>query len=327
MNDGDYIIVVDTREQGGTLAELIRAEVTKEVPSNVCVHVRSLHLEAGDILVAAVNKRTTVAGTNDDADVVVASEAPVEATTTMLWPAGSLVVANDTTIDPLVLIERKAGDLVASIESGHLHQQKARKRQYRAETGCIPVLLIEGTHKYMPTRGLVPQSGGRTHTRPFGYRAVRTLMNRARFRDNMFVLTPADLEHTAEEIVNIVRVLSEDRVRRVTDIDALAQRSADIGVTVRKSDNKTPETFYVHSLLGGVPGVSKDLARAIQRVHPTKRALDDAYDACASLRDRETLLSAIERPGSGVKKRRLGPALSKRIYEFAGRAPPSSSDT
>lgn len=140
MSAPTWLVVVDTAEHND-LADNVTAALAD---LGAAVRVARGRLDVGDVLVASVRARRTT----DDA----AAARPPNVTS---WEALGVGADDDVTL--VHVIERKsAADLAASVMSGHFHQQKARMRSLRAETGASLALLVEQAPQTMhpPAKGV-----------------------------------------------------------------------------------------------------------------------------------------------------------------------------
>jgi len=296
-------VIVDAAEHN-ELCELIAAKALAAFGPGI-VEVLSGSMDVADVLLCRTQPRGT-----DDEQLEGAVERYVRV-------AGAPARPRDPTLVyvPITADERKeAHDLSGSITTRtdnvpHFHSQKARMRQLRAETGVMLGLLVEGRAAYRKQResDLEPE-------------ALESALGRAQRRDGFHVFESADLAGSAARVVATIACMLEDGIVRASDWTGLSQRSADIGVSVRKAENYTRDWFYRRALVG-VLRMSPPIAAAVARRYPTLRSLVHAYDAERAAPERgAALLADVELPDakrtSTGKCRTLGAALSARTYSL-----------
>ena len=180
----------------------------------------------------------------------------------------------------LLICERKTyPDLASSIASGRYAEQRERMKQ----CGAKMLYIIEGPH------------------------VLRNDLDRSRVLgafENLFltheipILPTASVSETATAIKNIKKKLESSGEAKQGTIATIVKRKAQI------MDN------ILHHQLQVVPGVSSEVAKAITAKYANMQALLAAYTTLASEKEKELLLADV-----ALSKRRLGPAVSKRIYQ------------
>lgn len=82
-----------------------------------------------------------------------------------------------------------------------------------------------------------------------------------------------------------------------------------------KKDNLTPKLWNQLSLTN-IPGISTSIAIKINETFPTIRHLLQSYDNSSSYEESIKLISEIILTETDKQKRRIGPVIAKRIYEY-----------
>ena len=184
--------------------------------------------------------------------------------------------------DALLICERKTyPDLSSSIASGRYAEQRERLR----ETGAKILYIIEGPNV--------------ARTELDGKRTLGALENLA-IKHGIAILPTASASQTALSLKNIQKKLQEQETR--SGDEAIAPK-----IIQRKQ--KIMANVLLHQLQV-ITGVSGEIAKSITVRYPTMRALIDAYTASTSEETRRKLLEDLP-----VGKRRVGPAVSQRIYQ------------
>jgi ERCC4-type nuclease len=185
--------------------------------------------------------------------------------------------------DAVLICERKTyADLSASIADGRFAQQRSAMK----ETGSKILYIIEGPNK--------------PRTNNDARRVLGALENLA-IVHNICVLPTASTAETALAIQHIQKKLEQAEQRTGDDVV--------VHKIVRRKD-KIMANVMLHQL-EVVNGVSVDIAKSIVAEYPTMASLVSAYEHLpVAGGDREKLLQDIP-----VGKRRVGPAVSQRIYQ------------
>ena len=82
-----------------------------------------------------------------------------------------------------------------------------------------------------------------------------------------------------------------------------------------KKENLTPKVWNQLALTN-IPGISTNIAIKINEKYPTIRQLLDAYATYTTDDERIKLISEITLTDTDKQKRRIGPVIAKRIYEY-----------
>lgn len=200
-------------------------------------------------------------------------------TTRELSPGDVIFVRGD---DLLLMCERKTySDLSASIADGRFSQQ----RESMKETGTKVLYIIEGANQ--------PRS-------ELDSRRVLGALENLAIVHGISVLPTRSTAETALALQHIQKKLSAQPERK--EGEAVVQK------IIRRKD-QIMANVLLHQLQV-VTGVSMDVAKAIVAVYPTMRDLVLAYESLKEEDTRKTLLQDLP-----VNKRRVGPAVSQRIYQ------------
>jgi ERCC4-type nuclease len=185
-----------------------------------------------------------------------------------------------------LVIERKAtDDLEASILDGRYREQRTRLTTYCASRGARPLYVIEGE---------MDRLWGRL-TRD----TLQKYLNRLALRYGVAVIHTDSVEGTAKLCRLLASQLSEDAaVFAAADPTAVAYSGT---VAVSKRENRDNPRNFAAAALQGCPGVSATAAEAVLDAFGGTLAGVWAADEAALA-------------GVVVGKRRLGPAVAKRLW-------------
>jgi len=201
--------------------------------------------------------------------------------------------------ETLLLIERKTmPDLLSSIKGQRWRNQKLRLLK---GTSSRVAYLIEGDF----TSIISPDD------RKICLNAVLNTI----LRDGLLVFRTMDSEETATFCWGLFEKAKEFGVEAISMGNRTADNPTMTGsyvetIKARKSANLDASNCF-QAMLIQIPGVSPPKARIIQSAYPSIKALMDAYSACDR---KETMLADLSE--KGPKARKLGPVVSKRIYQF-----------
>jgi len=82
-----------------------------------------------------------------------------------------------------------------------------------------------------------------------------------------------------------------------------------------KKENLTPKVWNQIALTN-IPGISSTIAIKINEKYKSIKLLLQAYDTCSNEDERVKLISEIILTETDKQKRRIGPVIAKRIYEY-----------
>jgi len=203
-----------------------------------------------------------------------------------------------------IVVERKVfSDLVASLRDGRYSNQglrlKAeRERSIEAGTPFNIVYVIEG--RSVPSWDT--KTGGVPNNQPL------SALTKMAVRDNIAVLYAASAQDTARQIAYLYSAGCKDGFNSVARAGVVAA-SGYAAVCGSTNKRKAAEAAGTQIMLATVNGCST-AAHAVAEVYPSIASLVRAYDAAGSVASAERMLADIKLPNG----RRLGPALSARIY-------------
>lgn len=223
---------------------------------------------------------TELAETKDVSEVKeVTLESETEGDTTPVWNNGNV----------LLIVERKTiSDLGASIIDGRFREQKARLEETLEGDASKIMYLLEGPNIKM-----------QQHKNAVGIRgAVLNML----FKHKYKMLQTANLQDTVNYILTLYKKFASGDFQTQTE-SGMSIKS------ISKSEKINQSLFSMQ--LSVIPGVSFNMASEIAKSYSSMRALLDAYEVCIDTPEKETMLSGIQI----TPKRKLGKALSKRIYE------------
>lgn len=209
------------------------------------------------------------------------------------WPARTLPVGDiwiglsgDEVRTGGLVIERKStDDLEASILDGRYREQRTRLTTYCQQRGARPLYLIEGP---------MDRLWGKL-TRD----TLQKYLNRLMLRYGVAVIHTESLDDTARLCRLLAAQIAEDgAVFMAADPAAVAYTST---VAVSKRENRDNPRNFAAAALQGCPGVSAAAAEAVLTAFGGTLAGVWAAE--------EAALAAVV-----VGKRRLGPAVAKRLW-------------
>ena len=162
---------------------------------------------------------------------------------------GDFQIKKDDT--PVVVIERKSwGDLLSSIQSGHLIEQTTRMLKYCAEHGSRPVLLIEAPKNI----SWDVKSGTMSN------KYINCTLNKFSLEGISLIYT-ANITHTLQTVLWIKERCEQDKIplfAATLNFENIASQTTH----VKKSANCTPESTW-QAMLCAVRGISKNKAKVI----------------------------------------------------------------
>jgi ERCC4-type nuclease len=207
--------------------------------------------------------------------------------------------------ETVLLIERKTiNDLKASICDGRHREQKARLMGCGLARDRI-CYLIEGDLD-------------RDLTTPFSGFPVSSLVGsliNTQFRDGIKVYKTHSLHESCEYIKKLLDKLTKDG-NKYFGSQTQGCSSAQYAATLkrRKGANMTARVWFV-SQMCLVPRVTEKVAAKVAETYESMRALCDKY-AHMEENDRGGLLENMTYELNTGKSRRIGPVISRRIYEY-----------
>ena len=249
---------------------------------------------------------------------------------------GDIIIKH--TIDNItysLIIERKCvTDMIASIKDGRYKEQKIRLLAELANSpNTIITYLLEGSISELR----LPQD--------------KTMFNgsiiSSTFRDKISIIRTYSLAETLDILIRLhdrfTRDITDFFTPKKTNTQSLVQpiqsnQNNSIQTTQEqdtsvsdvvdgvnslylqsikkcKKDNLTAATWN-HMCYMNIPGISSNIAIKIAEVYPKLKDLILAYQTLDSESEKQNLLSNIILTETDKQKRRIGPVISKRVYEY-----------
>jgi len=250
---------------------------------------------------------TLVIDTRERDLIKLATEAGAEFTIEQL-EIGDIIFRGAAGNQDCVMIERKTiNDLRSSICDGRLREQKIRMLNSDTVRKNNIMYLIEGSVPDLDT----PTVGG------VGCKSVVGSMINMMFRDDLKVYKTRNIKETLNYIIRLYDKLNDKST--VINADSSGDQSpTDTSyskyIKTKKIENITPRVFFVKSLCI-IPRVSYVIADSIAVTYLSYTTLVNTY-AGSDEQTNLKLLSDITYNTTAGKVRKIGPVLSKRIYEF-----------
>jgi ERCC4-type nuclease len=202
---------------------------------------------------------------------------------------GDFVITNtDQQDQPFLFIERKTkSDLISSIIDGRFREQRARLQ----ETGCDVAYIIELNGN--SSRPITPQ------LQNVYVSSITNLI----FKHNIKVFLVKDVSETAELIITLLKKHNNGDFVEST-------KKTENPVKIKSKGDHIKENLFAHQLTL-INGVSLPIANKISERYKTPMELITAYTLLTDVKEKCALLKEIQ----VTEKRKIGPAISKRIYE------------
>jgi len=202
---------------------------------------------------------------------------------------------NNETFRRFIFERKTISDLYSSINDGRYHEQKSRLQQSINDDNVKVCYIIEGDIYSTSNTNCI-----------FG--AILNTM----FRDNIQIYRTTSLNDTYNFIKSLfTRVLKNSKKWEEYFINNKDNNNVDPkvykNVQIKKSENLTKEVVFINSL-NNIKGCSSVIAKAIYQEYTSMKELVNAFEDSDNP---ELMLKDIK-----VGSRKIGPVLSKRIYEF-----------
>ena len=200
-----------------------------------------------------------------------------------------------------LVIERKTPmDASASIIDGRMKQQKYRLQRFGEISNERKMVLIEG--EIIPSIRYGSLFGSALESM-----AIDTLV-----RDAIPVYRTKSLTETVTFLVNVLARLEKlDSIQMERNMDFAS------AISMKKKDNMDKKVCFLMQLQC-IPGISNNISNAIATEYPNMRSLMTAYDELDSEKEKKSLLQDVPLildDQKSRKRKRVGPAMSKKIYE------------
>lgn len=231
-----------------------------------------------------------------------------------------------------LIIERKCvTDMIASIKDGRYKEQKIRLLAELANSpNTIITYLLEGSISELR----LPQD--------------KTMLNgsiiSSTFRDKILIIRTYSLAETLDILIRLhdrftkditdfftpnknntqilIQPIQTNQINSIQEQDTSVSNVVDgvnslylQSIKKCKKDNLTPVTWN-HMCYMNIPGISSNIAIKIAEIYPKLKDLILAYQILDSESEKQTLLANVILTETDKQKRRIGPVISKRVYEY-----------
>ncbi|KAI1295348.1 Crossover junction endonuclease MUS81 [Halotydeus destructor] len=264
-NTFDIVLLVDSREQTSGVAQGMKKTALISELQRRGINAQMRVLQAGDFAWVA---RENIESQNSNSKY------------------GSSV---ELILD--VIIERKrADDLESSIKDGRWHEQKYRLKKSGLRQ---PTYLIEG---------LDPK---KAHHHSIPFRNLHQAVVNSQIVDGFSVKQTKDYEESVNYLVTLTNYLTKtlgdktlnscslEEIKTLSGKDHFYMTFSEYERNTRKVTNFTVTEMFIKHMLQ-IKGVSLAKAKAIVDYYPTIKSLLEAYEDCATEREREFLLSKLK---------------------------------
>ena len=219
---------------------------------------------------------------------------------------GDIIIKKDENI--ILIIERKTiKDLFSSIRDGRYKEQKLRLINNFCKNQILYLvedpIKINNDKYYKNYKSIV--SGA----------LVNTI-----YRDKINVLRSFSIEETIDfillfckKIENNLEFFLNNNTNETENENSI--KSYENTIKIKKKDNMTPKTCYIIQL-SQIPGVSNNIANLIYEKYNSFSILINEYNKLNNNDEKEKMLENLTFIVKNDKKRKIGPVLSKRIYNF-----------
>ena len=250
---------------------------------------------------------------------------------------GDIIISSHKFPEKSLIIERKCmTDMICSIKDGRYKEQKLRlQAEVEKSNNNIRICyLIEGIITDLRL----------ANDKTLLYGSIVSSI----FRDTIPLLRTNSLNETLDIITRIHERMNKDitdffkeskvenKVESNTVLDTTITSTLDININTPELDlqnNTSDNNLYLQSIkkckkdnltskvwnqlaLTNIPGISTNIAIKINEKYPTIRKLLEAYTICSNDDERIKLISEIILTDTDKQKRRIGPVIGKRIYEY-----------
>lgn len=266
---------------------------------------------------------------------------------------GDIIISSNKYPEKQLIIERKCmTDMIASIKDGRYKEQKLRLQAEVAKTmttnitNTLICYLIEGIITDLRLANDKTLLYGSIVSSTF--RDNIPLLRTNSLSETLDIITRIH-ERLSKDITDFFKESKvENKVESNTVLDTTITSTPDINININintpeldlqntTSDNTNNNTndnnLYLQSIkkckkenltpklwnqiaLTNIPGVSTNIAIKINDKYPTIRLLLQAYDTCTNDDEKIKLISEIILTDTDKQKRRIGPVIGKRIFEY-----------
>jgi ERCC4-type nuclease len=259
---------------------------------------------------------------------------------------GDIIISSNKYPEKTLIIERKCmTDMICSIKDGRYKEQKLRLQaevansKTEGNTNTRICYLIEGIINDLRL----------PHDKTLLYGSIVSSI----FRDNIPLIRTNSLNETLDIITRIHERMNKDitdffkAANNTLDTQSNLNLTSNINttpdITLHSNDDNngvdnttnddTNNNLYLQSIkkckkenltskvwnqiaLTNIPGISTNIAIKINEKYPTIRKLLEAYTICSNDDERIKLISEIILTDTDKQKRRIGPVIAKRIFEY-----------
>jgi ERCC4-type nuclease len=216
----------------------------------------------------------------------------------------------------ILVIERKTvSDLKASIIDGRSREQKMRLLNSGIQKTRIMYLIEGNLDKDLEDKLFSMKVGT----------LLGSLIN-TMFRDDIKVYKTATKHETVEFLTRLLEKFKKDldeffksdkmtetsSVKHTTRTDVSTEYASTL--SRKKKGNMTTNVWFI-SVLSQIPGISEKIAIVIVEKYSSMAMLYSTYELYPE-KERKDMLIDITYPINNDKKRRIGPTLSNRVYEY-----------
>lgn len=207
---------------------------------------------------------------------------------------GDIIIKKDN--KPILIFERKTfDDLAQSVKDGRYKEQKLRLlNNYNPN---MIIYILEGPLKGSNNKIFSGMKLG----------VIKNIIIKTLIRDNIKVITSNDLDDTLYYIQTAYNKLESGQI----SINTPELENYNKLVKTEKKANVTCDKF-LYITLCQIPGVSSLVATPIAKEYKTIKNLLNSYDKLETSGLREKMLKDMK----CNEKRKVGPAVSKKIFEF-----------
>lgn len=233
--------------------------------------------------------------------------------TTSNLEIGDVIISNEQQFQ--IIIERKTNaDLIASIKDGRYKEQKIRLLSQIAKNPghVIVCYIIEGDLDEYLNESYKSSSNDKS--------IIMGSLISCQFRDKISVIRTNGLRETMDIILKMEERFNKDYKDFFGNGEVVSGGGGDSNEYLKniktcKKENLTPETWFVTCLMN-IPGVSNTIASKIVEKYPNLQELYLAYGNCENDKDKECLLMDIIVSRNEKQSRRVGPVISKKIFNY-----------
>lgn len=243
---------------------------------------------------------------------------------------GDILIKKDEKV--VLIIERKTlQDLYSSINDGRYKEQKIRlKNNYNSKQ--ILYIIEDCNVKFIKNKfsnfesiinGAIINSIFRDDIKLIRTKSIddtiiyiKTLMKKVKNNIEFFE------HHSSSDNVEINSDVSCDTSSNNSkDVKIIEIKSNSVGnayvdnIKIKKKENNNPENCNI-IMLCQIPGVSTKISKTIFDKYTNISNLVLEYNKLETLKEKETLLKDYTFPINQNKTRKIGPVLSKRVYEY-----------